>query len=124
MTEFDQFWVAYPRKQAKADARKAWDQTKDLRPPTEKLIEIVKAHCKTKDWMKDNGTFIPYPASWLRGERWEDELEVKIEGVVNDRPWHETASGIETKGKEFGLEPSQFQSWPHFRIAVLTKAAA
>ena len=124
MTEFDQFWAAYPKKKAKADARKAWEQTKEFRPPIDKLIAIIKAHSKTKDWMKSDGEFIPYPATFLRGERWEDELEVKIEGVVNEKPWHETATGIEAKGKEYGLEPSQFQSWPHFRMAVLTKAAA
>jgi hypothetical protein len=29
----------------------------------------------TDDWRKDNGAFIPYFATYLRGERWNDELE-------------------------------------------------
>jgi hypothetical protein len=72
--------------------------------------------------MKSGGAFIPYPATWLRGERWEDELEVKLPNVVNQKPWHETATGIELKGKELGLDPSQFESFPHFKVAVMRAA--
>ena len=66
--------------------------------------------------------FIPYPATWLRGERWEDELVVVLPDVVNEKPWHETASGIEAKGRELGLDPSQFDTWPAFKVAVLQKS--
>ena len=122
MEDFDKFWAIYPRKVAKADARKAWAQTKDIRPDITKLLSAVHAACKTEQWMKSGGAFIPYPATWLRGERWEDELEVVLPGVVNEKPWHETASGIEAKGKELGLDPSQFDSWPAFKVAVMQKS--
>ena len=122
MEEFDQFWAVYPKKVAKADARKAWLQTKDLRPDIAKLLSAITAACKTEQWMRGNGQFIPYPATWLRGERWEDELEVKLPNVVNEKPWHETATGIELKGKELGLDPSQFESFPHFKVAVMRAA--
>lgn len=127
MTDFDQFWAVWPKRVAKADARKAWKQTEDVRPPIDELIKIVKAHCMTDKWMKDDGEFIPHPATWLRGERWEDELKVKLPDVVNQRPWHETASGIEAKGKELGIEASQFTNFQDFRAAVqraAMKAAA
>ena len=120
--EFDEFWANYPKKVAKADARKAWLQTKDVRPDITTVINAVIAACKTEQWMKSGGAFIPYPATWLRGERWEDELEVVLPGVVNEKPWHETASGIEAKGKELGLEPSQFKTFPEFRAAVMQKS--
>lgn len=122
MEEFDQFWAAYPKKVAKADARKAWAQTKDLRPALPVLLNAIQANCKTESWMKQGGTFIPYPATWLRGERWDDELEVKLPDVVNEKPWHETATGIEAKGKELGINPSDFESFPHFKIAVMRAA--
>jgi len=122
MEEFDQFWANYPKKVAKADARKAWLQTKDVRPDIAKLLSAITAACKTEQWMKSGGSFIPYPATWLRGERWEDELEVVLPGVHNEKPWHETASGIEAKGKEYGLEPSQFNTFPEFRAAVMQKS--
>ncbi len=122
MDDFDAFWKAYPKKVAKADARKAWVQTKDVRPDITTLINAITANCKTESWMKNGGTFIPYPATWLRGERWDDELEVKLPDVVNEKPWHETASGIEAKGKELGMSPDQFASFPHFKIAVMRAA--
>lgn len=122
MDDFEEFWKVWPKRCAKADARKAWAQTKDIRPELTNLLNAVKAACKTEAWMKDGGKYIPHPATWLRGERWEDELEVKLPNVVNDKPWHETATGIEAKGKELGLNLSQFESFPHFKVAVMRAA--
>ena len=122
MEDIDKFWVLYPKKVAKADARKAWLQTKDIRPELTNLLTAITAACKTEAWMKDGGKYIPHPATWLRGERWDDELEVKLPNVHNDKPWHETATGIELKGKELGLDPSQFESFPHFKVAVMRAA--
>jgi hypothetical protein len=122
MDGFDQFWAIYPRKIAKADARKAWLQTKDVRPDITTVISAVTAACKTESWMKQGGAFIPYPATWLRGERWDDIHEVVLPNVVNEKPWHESATGIEAKGKEFGLDPSQFNTFPEFRAAVMQKS--
>jgi hypothetical protein len=122
MDDFQEFWNVWPKRCAKADARKAWAQTKDIRPELTNLLNAVKAACKTESWMKDGGKYIPHPATWLRGERWDDELEVKLPNVHNHKPWHETATGIEAKGKELGLDPSQFESFPHFKVAVMRAA--
>lgn len=122
MEDFDQFWAIYPKKVAKADARKAWQQTKSVRPPLSDLIIAVQSACKTEQWMRGGGQFIPYPATWLRGERWEDVHEVKLPDVVNEKPWHESATGIEAKGKELGIMPHEFATWPEFKIAVMRKA--
>ena len=70
---FDAFWAAYPRKTAKGDARKAWQK---LNPSDALVAAILSALDWQKNqpqWLKDDGQFIPYPATWLRGERWEDE---------------------------------------------------
>ena len=72
---FDQFWQLYPRRVAKADARKAWAKIKPA--DRQKIIEVLPEHLKQDQWTKDGGTFIPYPASWLNGERWEDELVIQ-----------------------------------------------
>ena len=80
--EFDTFWTAYPRKVAKAEARKAWSR---MRPPVDKILEALKWQKGQEQWQHDGGQFIPYPASYLRGERWEDSPEVEIETKV-ERP--------------------------------------
>lgn len=122
MEDFDQFWAAYPRKIAKAEARKAWIQTKSVRPDIAKLLLAINQACKTEQWMRGSGQFIPHASTWLRGERWDDVYEVKLPDVVNEKPWHETATGIEAKGKELGIMPHEFNNWPEFKTAVMRKA--
>lgn len=70
---FDEFWTAYPKKVSKADAQKAY---RKINPSESLQAEILAAVSRAKtsaDWAKDNGQFIPYPASWLNARRWEDE---------------------------------------------------
>lgn len=74
---FERFWKEYPRKTAKRDAEKAWGKI-----PAHKQIEVIEATRKHALMWKQQGTekqYIPYPASWIRGERWEDEIEVPPE---------------------------------------------
>lgn len=69
---FDAFWSAYPRKTAKPEAVKAFARLK----PDEKLLAVLLAAIARQrvspQWTKDRGEFIPHPATWLNGRRWED----------------------------------------------------
>lgn len=70
---FAEFWNQYPKKVAKPQALKAW---KKIKPAGQILADLMAALEKQKasaDWRKDGGQFIPHPASWLNGRRWEDE---------------------------------------------------
>ena len=126
--EFDEFWKQYPRKVAKGDARKAWMQTAKIRPMLQVLLAALEAQKGQEQWLKDGGQYIPHPATWLRGERWDDEIKIDLGANKNGKPWHETASGTEDKGRELGILPSQFvtpsgsQDWQAFRAAVLKAA--
>lgn len=69
LQEFALFWSVYPRKEAKLDAMRAWEQTKKLHPPIEEMIAAVNKYaisCPEK-------TFTCLPATWLRAGRWMDE---------------------------------------------------
>ena len=125
MQDFDEFWKEYPRKCAKGDARKAWLQTEQLRPSLNDLIKALKVAKRTDQWRQDGGKYIPYPATWLRQERWEDQ-EVEIEDAVEVNGqivnWWESATGIEKKGRELGLKPEQFASFPDFKAAVMRQS--
>lgn len=70
---FDEFWKAYPKKVAKTAAQKAWDKLKPDQSLQETILQAVNAAKNSRSWTKDNGQYIPYPASWLNGRRWEDE---------------------------------------------------
>jgi hypothetical protein len=71
--DFDAFWGRYPKKVAKADARKAWKQTVKSRPDQETLMGCLALACLR--WAGTDAKFIPYPATWLRSERWADDIE-------------------------------------------------
>lgn len=68
---FDDFWTLYPRHDAKKAARQAWAKIDaSLHIPI--LISVA-------DWRRvwnarDDHRYTPMPASWLNGERWEDEI--------------------------------------------------
>jgi hypothetical protein len=84
---FEQFWKAYPRKVGKADARKAWEvlrKSKKL-PGILKLLRSIEAQKGTDQWLKDGGQFIPHPATWLRGGRWDDEFDSLTDGTPGPR---------------------------------------
>jgi len=78
---FEEFWAIYPRKEAKKDAFKAWMQLKE----TEKLLAVNAMPNHIKNW-ELKGTeikFIPLPATWIRGWRWLDELNLEVKQVKN-----------------------------------------
>jgi hypothetical protein len=68
---FEVFWSQYPMHRARVDAWKAWQQ---LQPEPALVIRILGAVNKQKYCKQWRAGFIPYPATWLRGERWDDEL--------------------------------------------------
>jgi hypothetical protein len=68
---FNLFWERYPKKLAKIN-------------PDEKLFNLIleklELYKQSEAWLKDGGQFIPYPATWLNGRRWEDEITPAIQG--------------------------------------------
>lgn len=69
---FERFWSYYPNKKKKGDAIKAWDQVKAANY-FEAIMKALEWQRKTEKWRKDNGDWIPYPATWLRSLSWEDQ---------------------------------------------------
>ena len=67
---FEDFWKAYPRKQGKADAVKAYRRVKVQLPV---LLSAIRRQAASDQWRRDDGKFIPHPATWLNGRRWEDQ---------------------------------------------------
>lgn len=84
---FKKFWEAYPKKRSIGQAEKAWDKLN----PDEQLLATMLAkieRAKTSEvWLKNDGQFIPYPATWLNRRCWEDEYGTGKNGVsAMDRP--------------------------------------
>ncbi|NDC24672.1 MAG: hypothetical protein EBZ49_11180 [Proteobacteria bacterium] len=87
MEDFEKFWKTYPKKVAKAEARKAWAQTEQIRPPIEKLLAAILSP-----------------------------------DIVNDKPWHQTWTGIQQKGAELGIKEDSFATPVEFKAAVMRAA--
>ena len=81
---FLSFWNKYPKKSGKKDAFKAYQKAKD-KPPISELLKIIDRHIQSDQWQKEDGEFIPFPATWLNKGRWDDELNTKTNKPHNWR---------------------------------------
>lgn len=68
---FSEFWSMYPRKEAKSKALASWMK---LKPDSELLEKILGGIAKAKSLKWHDPQFIPLPATYLNGQRWEDEI--------------------------------------------------
>ena len=68
---FEKFWSGYPKKVGKQAAKKAFDR---VNVPVETLLTAIERQKCSAQWSRDNGQFIPNPATWLNQGRWEDEV--------------------------------------------------
>ena len=72
--ELQRIYSAYPRKVAPADAFKAIAKALANGKTPEQLLERTTAYASaTALWPEDELRFIPYPATWFNGERYDDD---------------------------------------------------
>ena len=69
---FERFWACYPRKVGKGNARKIFAKLKPSEEMLGGMIRAVELAKQSPQWQRDGGQYIPYPATWLNQERWED----------------------------------------------------
>lgn len=70
--KFNRFYSAYPKKVAKQEAIKAWMNISPENGLYEKIITALEVQKESRDWIRDDGQYIPNPATWLNGKRWDD----------------------------------------------------
>lgn len=83
---FDRFWSEYPKKVGKIAARKAFERASRVAALETLLTAIRRQKCGSQ-WSRENGRYIPNPATWLNQGRWEDE-EGRVEAPAAPRPYH------------------------------------
>jgi hypothetical protein len=74
MNGFGAFWLAYPRREAKLDAMKAYAKALTQASADEILAGVERY----KLTMPDEKRYQPLPASWLRAGRWMDEYDEPV----------------------------------------------
>lgn len=106
--DFNAFWSSYPRKRAKLDAQKAWKAlTKAQRSAAS---EALPRHCANWTAHRTALIHIPYPATWLRGHQWEDELDPvppQAPTQTGTEKWWISHAAMDRKGREVGAGPAR-----------------
>ena len=70
---FERFWSAYPRRQYKDRARKAWAKLGPDLALCRRMSEALAIQKRSAQWTEAGGKYIPHPATWLNGRCWEDD---------------------------------------------------
>lgn len=63
-------------------------------------IEIAK---QSMQWNKDNGQYIPNPATWLNQKRWEDEIIIDNKYSNKSKNSNNISSAMTTAQKALDL---------------------
>lgn len=72
-TLFDAFWSAYPRKDGKAQAKKAFLKVKPSVEILQQISASLAAYKQTKQWQ--DRQYVPHASTWLNQKRYEDNVE-------------------------------------------------
>ena len=70
--DFEKFWNAYPKKVSKEQARRAFYKAK---PNMSVIIPVLEKFKVCQQWQDKQ--YIPNPDTWVRNQRWEDEIIVE-----------------------------------------------
>ena len=113
---FLEFLSYYPRREAKRDALKAWGQMKVTDDEWVAILAALDWQVRSEQWQKDGGAYVPLPATYLRGRRWEDEQPRPIAAGRRDIPHaqHWTCPH----------EPKHCSRWACERQAAIDEAAS
>jgi hypothetical protein len=107
---FDQFWALWPKREAKKEALRAWNKLK----PAQRVAAVKAVPTHVEHWRQRGiaRAFIPHPATWLNGERWDDELGEIFASTASRQPerrsapepaWWTHYTLAEAKGREVGV---------------------
>ncbi len=89
LERFPDFWDAWPRKVKRKDSEKVW-KSKKLDDHADVIIaavpiyiEFLKNQKNTKGFDQD----CAHPPTWLRGDRWKDELSIEKKNEMSYDEW-------------------------------------
>ena len=85
---FDTFWREYPKKKSKGTALKAFNKALK-RTDFDTIMEALHMLKGSNEWTKDGGQYVPYPATWLNADGWNDEVNASVDRYDNLRKLYE-----------------------------------
>ncbi|SBW08159.1 conserved hypothetical protein [uncultured delta proteobacterium] len=94
LSDFENAWELYPKKDAKGFARVAWLklQRSGQLPPLDEVRAAIQRFSVSESWQREQGRFVPQMGNWLRGQRWLDPLSPAEETAERERQRREELS--------------------------------
>lgn len=81
LERFGKFWTAYPKKVSKDAALRWWKKHKPDAATCEAMHSALAWQTQQPDWLKERFRYVPNPATWLNGGRWQDEPPMADDGM-------------------------------------------
>lgn len=108
--QFNIFYASYPKHEGKTKALESWKKIKPDVKLFERIIKSVEARKRSENWTKENGKYIPLPATWLNQKRWEDEI--LVDELITDQwgkiykpiPGVAVKTFIDANGKKYTID--------------------
>ena len=62
-------------------SRLGWRHRHGLCPQPSLIFSLATLawQCRSEQWLRDDGAYVPYAGTYLRGERWTDEPPKKLQ---------------------------------------------
>lgn len=96
-TIFDSMWEMYPKKVGKGTARKALAKAL-AKAPVDKIQHSLALFVRS--WGQQDKKFMPHLATWLNGERWDDEIQQpSLQDMTSDQQMQAILGSLATDRK-------------------------
>lgn len=106
---FDIFWIQYKRKKDRARALAIWKKNKLWERSDEIMTKLIQQN--SYDAQYQTAQFIPHPTTYLRNQRWEDEITL----VSQNKKEHPVTSVLrELQDDYLKMNEEQKQSFNNF----------
>jgi hypothetical protein len=97
MSIFDDLWKIYPKKVGKGTARKALAKAL-TKAPIDQIQHSLSLFVRS--WGNQDKKFMPHLATWLNGERWDDEIQQpSLQDMTSDQQMQAILGSLETDRK-------------------------
>jgi hypothetical protein len=117
---FQEFYSRYPKKVAKKDAEKAWARLSEEQKRA--ALEALPKHVRSWEVKGTAQEYVPHPASWINGERWEDEIELAEAIPQKAIAWWASDEGVMSKGRELGIHARSGEGMQQYKARVVEAA--
>jgi hypothetical protein len=104
------WWAMYPKKIAFKHTKMVWCSLSEEQK--RKAISTLPLHVQLWKLEDRSVQYIPYPRSWLEGERWEDEIELP---EPQGQQWWKSDQATMEYGRKKGIPAKPGMSMEQYR---------